>query len=91
MYVKEKGRITNKEYQELCEVKKRQTTDDLKELEDKEILERVGTTGRGTYYVLVLKGRQRGKRRPNPLNRKTDTDSGIYKPEWQNSNWSHQA
>ena len=81
MYTKEKGRIMNKEYQELCEVKKRQTTDDLKELEDKEILERVGTTGRGTYYVLVLKGRQRGKRRPNPLNRKTDADSGIYKPE----------
>lgn len=60
IYVKEKGRITNKEYQDLCEVKKRQTTDDLKELEDKGILERVGTTGKGTYYV--LKGRQRGER-----------------------------
>ena len=40
--------------------KKRQSTDDLKELEDKEILERVGTTGKGTYYI--LKGHQRGER-----------------------------
>lgn len=58
-YVKEKGRITNREYQELYGVRKRQATDDLKELE-KEILERVGVTGKGTYYV--LKGRQRGER-----------------------------
>lgn len=60
MFVKEKGKITNKDYQELCEVRKRQATDDLKELEDKGILERVGITGKGTYYI--LKGRQRGKR-----------------------------
>ncbi|MEF3245334.1 MAG: helix-turn-helix domain-containing protein [Caldisericaceae bacterium] len=60
MYVKEKGRITNKEYQTLCEVKKRQTSEDLKELEYKEIFERVGLTGKGTYYI--LKGRQRGIR-----------------------------
>jgi ATP-dependent DNA helicase RecG len=60
MYVKEKGKITNKEYQEICGVRKRQSTDDLKELEDKEILERVGTTGKGTYYI--LKGHQRGER-----------------------------
>jgi ATP-dependent DNA helicase RecG len=60
MYVKEKGKITNKIYQEICEVKKRQATDDLKELERRKILERVGTTGKGTYYT--LKGRQRGER-----------------------------
>jgi ATP-dependent DNA helicase RecG len=55
-----KGRITNKEYQDLCEVKKRQSTDDLKELEEKELFERIGTTGKGTYYI--LKGHQRGIR-----------------------------
>ena len=52
LYVKERGRITNKEYQEICGVRKRQATDDLKKLEDKEIFRRVGITGKGTYYVL---------------------------------------
>jgi predicted HTH transcriptional regulator len=59
MYVKEKGEITSREYQKLCLVKKRRTTKDLKELEEKDLLERVGRTGRGTYYV--LKRHQRGK------------------------------
>jgi ATP-dependent DNA helicase RecG len=52
MYVKEKGKITNKEYQENFGIKKRQSTDDLKVLERKGIFEKVGTTGKGTYYVL---------------------------------------
>ncbi|MFZ5994395.1 MAG: ATP-binding protein [Thermodesulfobacteriota bacterium] len=60
MYVKEKGKITNREYQELCQIKKRQATDDLNELEEKELLVRIGITGKGTYYV--LKGHQRGER-----------------------------
>jgi len=59
MYVKERRRITNKEYQELCGVKKRQATNDLKELENKGIFERIGTTGKGVYYT--LKGQERGK------------------------------
>ncbi len=59
MYVKEKGKITNKEYQEICKVKKRQSTDDLRKIEEKEIFERIGKTGKGTYYI--LKGHQRGK------------------------------
>jgi len=59
-YVKTKGKITNKEYQILCELKKRQTTDDLKDLENKEIFDRIGSTGKGTYYI--LKGRKRGER-----------------------------
>jgi hypothetical protein len=33
---------------------------DLKELETEKILEKIGTTGRGTYYI--LKGQKRGKR-----------------------------
>lgn len=63
MYVKEKGKITNREYQEINGLKKRQATDDLKELENKKIIERVGITGKGTYYT--LKGRQRGERGAN--------------------------
>jgi len=58
MYVKEKGKITNKEYQELNNIKKRQTSEDLAVLENKGILEKIGTTGKGTYYI--LKGHERG-------------------------------
>lgn len=64
-YVKEKGQISNKEYQENFKSKKRQTTNDLKTLHGKGIFTKIGTTGRGTYYVLrgangakgALKGR----------------------------------
>ena len=52
IYVKEKGKITNKEYQELNNIKKRQTSEDLAVLENKGILEKIGTTGKGTYYIL---------------------------------------
>jgi len=51
-YVKDKGRITNTEYQKLCKLKRRQTTEDLKVLENKNIFMRIGSTGKGTYYVL---------------------------------------
>ncbi len=66
-YVKEKGKITNKEYQGICGVRKRQDTEDLKEFEEKEIFERVDTTGKDTYYT--LKRHQRGKRAKKGVNR----------------------
>lgn len=53
MYVKKRGRITNKEYQELNSVSKPMATIDLKELVTKAVLERIGKTGRGTEYILV--------------------------------------
>ena len=59
-FVKIEGRITNKEYQKTFGLKKRQSTDDLKELEIKGILARVGTTGKGTYYI--LKGAPKGRK-----------------------------
>lgn len=59
-YVKQIGRITNKKYQEICEVKKRKAPDDLRQFEDKEILEWVGKTGKDTYYI--IKGHQWGKK-----------------------------
>jgi predicted HTH transcriptional regulator len=52
--VKERGKISNKEYQENFGIKKRQATDDLKVLEEKGIFKKVGTTGKGTYYVLKM-------------------------------------
>jgi len=57
-YIREKGKITNSEFQVLTSVKKRQATKDLNELEQLQIISRVGKTGKGTHYI--LKGHQRG-------------------------------
>ncbi|HDZ85265.1 MAG TPA: transcriptional regulator [Candidatus Moranbacteria bacterium] len=57
IYVKEKGRITNKEYQELNKISKPMTSIDLKGLVDKKIFEKLGTTGRGTEYIIMSKGK----------------------------------
>ena len=51
-YVKEKGKITNKECQELNDVSKRTVTNDLEELVQKNLLEKIGTRGRGTFYKI---------------------------------------
>ena len=59
LWVKEKGRITNAEYQKVCQVSKRTASDDLSQLEVKGLLERVGTTGKGTHYR--LKEQERGE------------------------------
>ena len=60
LYVKERGRITNREYQELTGVSKRTATRDLEELLEKGVFERLGATGRGTQYA--LKGSEWGQR-----------------------------
>lgn len=52
MYVKEKGKITNEEYQSLNEVKRRLASYELDELTEKDIVVRVGKVGRGTHYRL---------------------------------------
>jgi len=51
-YVKEKGKITNKQYQELTDISKPMATIDLKDMVSKQVLVRVGVTGRGTIYKL---------------------------------------
>ena len=54
MYVKGNGEITNKIYQELCDVSKATATRDLTELMDKhKLLERTGEVGAGTVYKLI--------------------------------------
>ncbi len=53
MYVKEKGKITNKEYQKIANVKERLSTMELNDLVSKKILQKFGTTGRGTYYAAL--------------------------------------
>ncbi len=52
LYVREKGRISNKEYQKLFEVSEATATRDLKELVKRGIFEKIGVTGKGTYYKL---------------------------------------
>jgi len=53
IYVKEKGRITNSIYQEICEVSKGTATKELKELIERfNILKRKGNVGAGTFYVI---------------------------------------
>ena len=52
MYVKEKKKITNKEYQKLVNTTKKTASRDLVSLVEKEVFSKVGTTGKGTYYIL---------------------------------------
>lgn len=53
MYVKEKGKITNKEYQEINQVSKRTASSDLADLVDKYgLLENFGV-GAGSFYKLI--------------------------------------
>ena len=55
IFVKEKGRISNADYQELFSVSKATATRDLTELLDKfTLLEKVGQTGAGTTYILKI-------------------------------------
>ncbi|MCX5900591.1 MAG: hypothetical protein NTX06_07640 [Proteobacteria bacterium] len=54
-YVKKTGLITNSDYQKLSGVSRATATRDLDELFRKGILKKVGTTGKGTHYVLIKK------------------------------------
>ena len=60
LYVKEHGSIKNTEYQNLTGTTKRTASRDLDALVQKGWLERIGETGKGTYYT--LKGPQTGQR-----------------------------
>lgn len=52
IYVKENGKITNKNIQELFNVSRETATRDLAFLKEREILESSGKRGPGVYYVL---------------------------------------
>jgi ATP-dependent DNA helicase RecG len=52
LYVKEKGKITNSEYQTLNDVSRETATRDLKELIDKQLIKPSGQKGAGAFYTL---------------------------------------
>ncbi len=51
-YLKEKGQITNKKYQEICEVSASTAKRDLQDLVDKKVLKQIGEKGQSIHYVL---------------------------------------
>ena len=55
IHLKARTRIVNSEYQALVRVARATATRDLEGLLIKGVLEKVGTTGKGTYYVLAKK------------------------------------
>jgi ATP-dependent DNA helicase RecG len=55
VFLRREGRITNGEYQELTGAVSRTALRDLRELMDRGVVEKVGTTGRATHYVLRRK------------------------------------
>ncbi len=55
IHLKASTRIANSEYQALVGVARATATRDLEGLLIKGVLEKVGTTGKGTYYMLAKK------------------------------------
>ena len=53
MYVKEKGKITNQEYQRAFSVSRQTATRDLAELVVKELFKQEGTGKRDIHYILM--------------------------------------
>ena len=53
LYVKEKGKITNKEYMEIAGISKATATRDLRELLEKKVFKQYGTKGQGIFYQLI--------------------------------------
>jgi len=53
MYVKERWKITNKEYQNVAQISKPTASRELAVLVNNKILKREGITGKGTFYSLI--------------------------------------
>jgi len=53
MYAKEKGKITNREYQESSLCSRNTATNDLRELVQKGIIRESGRKGAGAFYVIA--------------------------------------
>ena len=53
LYVKEKGKITNREYQEINKISERTASREILELVRANIIEQSGTFGAGSFYQLI--------------------------------------
>jgi len=53
LFIKEKGSITNASYQAINSISKPVATRDLADLVSRNLIQKVGTTGKGTKYVLA--------------------------------------
>lgn len=51
LFIKEKGSINNAQYQEIAQTSKRTATRDLQDLIEKGLIQKSGTTGKGTTYI----------------------------------------
>lgn len=72
MYVKENDKISNQEYQVICETSNRTATRDLTELVSLKIFQQIGITGKGTKYVLRRQKDAKGATK-TPKRRQKDT------------------
>jgi len=76
MYVKEKGRITNKEYQEANGVSRQTAARELSYLAQSDIFSRHGKTGRDTFYTLSGKTTESENASQTPHKRLTNATKG---------------
>lgn len=56
LYIKKNGEISNTIYQTINKISKAVATTDLSELLNRTLIQKVGTTGKGTKYILPSKG-----------------------------------
>jgi predicted HTH transcriptional regulator len=62
MIAKANDRLSNLDYQKTFDISKPTASRDLDDMVRKGILEKIGTTGKGTYYVLDRKGLTKGSK-----------------------------
>ncbi|MFH1950477.1 MAG: ATP-binding protein [Pseudomonadota bacterium] len=78
-HLKTAGRIGNTEYQSLLGVAKRTAHRDLTDLVKKGVLEKTGTTGKGTAYVM-RKGATKGPKGPSASSKRKGATKGPKGP-----------
>lgn len=52
LYIKNQGELTNANYQEINKISKPVATRDLTDLVNRELIVKIGSTGKGTKYIL---------------------------------------
>jgi predicted HTH transcriptional regulator len=63
LIAKKKERLSNLDYQKAFSVSKPTASRDLEDMVRKSVLVKIGTTGKGTYYILDCKGLTKGSQR----------------------------